>query len=149
MIKGSGGRMMDHAKNGNPEWYANLGRTVPYFGPADGLVVAWQPGAYNFCRTWPNLTGNVVRGITFDPTSRMHVCLALLGVIEGGEVTHRPVYAYSDDLGETFYRADGERLELPLTHNPIPGHNADRTLEPARSHFEVWTSLVKEFQPAP
>jgi hypothetical protein len=73
----------------------------------------------------------------------MHICLALMGVIDDAEVTHRPVYAYSDDNGDTFRSADGKRLTLPLTHNPIPGHNADRTLEPARSHFEVWVSLVK------
>ncbi|NNJ86032.1 MAG: hypothetical protein HKP20_02575 [Akkermansiaceae bacterium] len=138
--------MMNTAKRLNPKWYSNLGGTTPYFGPADSFVAAWQPGAYNFCRTWPNLVGNSVRGITFDRSGRMHVSLALLGVIEGGEVTHRPVYAYSDDLGDTFHGADGKRLTLPLTHNPIPGHNADRTLEPMRSHFELWSSLVKEFQ---
>ena len=73
----------------------------------------------------------------------MHVCLALLGVVKDGLVTHRPTYAYSDDLGDTFYSADGKLLELPLTHNPIPGHCADRTLEPAKSHFDVWSALVE------
>ncbi len=146
-IKGSQEKMMEDAKKHNAEWYANLGRTVPYHGPSDGLVFAWQPGAYNFNRTWPHLTGSVARGITFDLSGRMHVGLAVLGVIEGGEVAHRPVYAYSDDLGETFHRADGEPLKLPLTNNPIPGYNADRTLEPARTHFEVWASLVRELNP--
>ena len=145
-IKGSAKNMFNAAEKKNPEWSANLGETVPYYGPADGFVVAWQPGAYNFCRTWPNLVGKDVAGITFDASNRMHVSLSLLGVIEGGEVAQRPVYAYSDDLGDTFYSADGEPLELPLTHNPIPGHNADRTIGPAKSYFEVWASLVREFK---
>jgi hypothetical protein len=142
-IKGSARAMMGTAKKRNPGWVANLGNTKPYSGPADGLVTAWQPGGYNFCRTWPHLIGHDIRGVSFDPSGRMHICLALMGVIDDAEVTHRPVYAYSDDNGDTFRSADGKRLTLPLTHNPIPGHNADRTLEPARSHFEVWVSLVK------
>jgi hypothetical protein len=138
--------MMRLAQQRNPQWFSSLGGLSPHYGPADGLVVAWQPSAYNFCRTWPNLSGNTVRGITFDPSGRMHLCLALIGVLDTAEVTHRPVYAYSDDNGKTFYSAEGKKLALPLTHNPIPGHNADRTLEPARSYFEVWAALVREYQ---
>ncbi len=142
MIKGSARNML---KKYNPQWSANLGRTVTYYGPSDGLVEAFQPGAYNFCRTWPHLTGNVVRGITFDLSGRMHLCLPILGVGQNSRMTHGPVYAYSDDLGDTFYGADGKRLKLPLTVNPIPGHYADRAVEPAKSHFDLWGALVREF----
>ncbi|MCP4787374.1 MAG: hypothetical protein GY903_05920 [Fuerstiella sp.] len=144
-IKGSARNMFNAAEKRNPEWSANLGNTVRYHGPADALVEAFQPGAYNFCRTWPHLTGNEVQGITFDLSNRMHICLPILGVGQSGRMTQGPVYAYSDDLGDTFYGAEGKRLALPLTVNPIPGHYADRTIEPARSHFEVWASLVREF----
>lgn len=146
VIRGSVMDMMQHAEKVNPDWVKRLAKTTPYFGPEDGLVVSWQPGAYNFCRTWSKLTGDDIRGIMFDPSGRMHVSLALIGVLENANVTHRPVYAYSDDNGDSFYSADGKRLTLPLTHNPIPGHNADRSLEPARSHFEAWISLVRELK---
>ena len=56
-----------------------------------------------------------------------------------------PTLAVHVDLDETFYSADGKQLELPLTVNPIPGHYADRTIEPANSHFKLWESLVREF----
>lgn len=75
----------------------------------------------------------------------MHICLPILGVGQNGRMTQGPVFAYSDDLGDTFYGADGRRLTLPLTVNPIPRHYAGRTVEPAQSHFEVWASLVREF----
>ena len=140
-IKGSAINMMNDAKRENPQWYANLGRTVPYHGPADGFAVAWQPSFYNFCRS----PSGICKGITFDLENRMHLQLELCGVRGGGHVGNALMYAYSDDLGKTFHRADGKRLQLPLTANPIPSHNADQSIEPAKSHFDVWASLVKEF----
>jgi hypothetical protein len=137
-IKGSHMAMLNRAKQENPQWHANLGDVVPYFGPADNLAVAWQPGFYNFCRAW----SGICKGITFDLDDRMHLQMELCGVREGGQVENVLMYAYSDDLGKTFHRADGKRLLLPLTMNPIPSHNADQTLEPTKSHFDLWRSLI-------
>ena len=53
------------------------------------------------------------------------------------------MYAYSDDLGDTFHRADGARLRLPLTVNPVPGHHADVNCHSTRKWFELWTSLLR------
>ena len=142
-IHGNAGRMMDQARRENPEWYKALGDTVPYYGPSNGFVVAWQPGAYNFCRPW----NGVLRGVTFDKTGRMHVQLQILGVGREGRMTHGThglVYAYSDDLGETFHRADGTRLTLPLTVNPIPGHDANMEHHSTQQWFDLWISLIQE-----
>jgi hypothetical protein len=143
-VKGSAKRMMETAKKTNPTWFKGLGKTTPYYGPSDGFVTSWQPGAYNYCRTWPQLTGRTVRGISFDPTGRMHVALSHLGVSDGGEMKQAPAYAYSDDKGKTFFSAEGKKLQLPLTINPIPGHGADRTVRPAKDYYDVWESLIEE-----
>ena len=58
-------------------------------------------------------------------------------------MTDGPVYAYSDDLGDTFHRADGTRLELPLTVNPIPGHHAAMDFHSTRRWFDLWYSLLR------
>ncbi len=137
---GSGGStaaMLEEAMDSAPEWATSSGATVPYFGPASHavLVGAYQPGAYNFNRdSW---------GIRFDPTGRMHVQMVIWGVGEAGRMTNGPVYAYSDDLGKTFHRADGTRLRLPLTVNPIPEHQADMASHSTRQWFDLWTSLIR------
>jgi hypothetical protein len=75
----------------------------------------------------------------------MHLEMQILGVGEDGKMTEGPVYAYSDDLGETFHRADGKELKLPLTVNPIPSHNADINSSNCRQYYDLWISLIKEF----
>lgn len=137
-IGGSHIRMLERAMNESPEWIASLGDTVPYYGPVDALAVAWQPGAYNYCRAW----SGIIRGVTFDLANRMYVQLGLFGVLEGGHVTDAMMVAYSDDLGKTFYRVDGKPLHLPLTINPIPSHNADQSIGASKKCFELWQSLV-------
>jgi hypothetical protein len=137
-ISGSAAEMLRRAEKENPEWVAALGSTVPYFGPGDGLVCAWQPGAYNFNRGWGG------RALTFDRTGRMHVRMAILGVGRDGRMTDGPVYAYSDDLGATFHAADAKPLELPLTVNPIPSHNGSIAGGPLKERYDLWASLVKE-----
>lgn len=140
-IIGDASDMLQSAKTENPQWSSSLGDTVPYYGPGDGLVSAWQPGGYNFNRAWSGF----IRGITFDRTERMHLCMPILGVGEDSRMVDGPVYAYSDDLGETFYRADGQLLKLPLTVNPIPSHNADVNSAVSKRRYDLWVSLVKKF----
>ncbi len=138
-ISGSAREMLRHAQAENPPWFGSLGETVPYHGPADGLVCAWQPGAYNFNRGWAG------RALTFDRTGRMHIRMPILGVGEDGRLTSGPVYAYSDDSGRSFHAADGTPLLLPLTVNPIPSHNADMSNGPLKKRYDLWISLVREF----
>jgi len=134
---GSTTAMLDRAKATASAWSDRLAGTVPYYGPTPArvLVAAWQPGAYNFNRSsW---------GVRFDRTGRMHVQMGIWGVGENGRMTNGPVYAYSDDLGDTFRRADGTRLKLPLTVNPVPGHHADMAFHSTRQWFDLWTSLLR------
>ena len=137
-IRGSAEEMLRAAEKENPEWFGALGNTIPYFGPGDGLVCAWQPGAYNFNRGWGG------RALSFDRTGRMHVRMAILGVGEDGRMTSGPVYAYSDDLGQSFHAADGTPLKLPLTVNPIPSHNGNTANGPLKARYDLWASLVAE-----
>ncbi|MGM0485662.1 MAG: hypothetical protein ACQESR_02750, partial [Planctomycetota bacterium] len=120
-----------------------LGGKVQYHGPGDGLVAAFQLMGYNINRAWPGRVKGI-GGVEFDRTGRMHVQMPIFGVGEAGRMTSGPVYAYSDDLGETFHRADGTPLELPLTVNPIPGHDADMDHHSTRQWFDLWMSLIRE-----
>ena len=135
--RGSAAEMLRRAEKENPAWSESLGDTIPYFGPGDGLVCAWQPGAYNFNRGWGG------RALTFDRTGRMHVRMAVLGVGQDGRMTSGPVYAYSDDLGRSFRAANGSLLKLPLTVNPIPGHNGSISSGPLKARYDLWLSVVK------
>ena len=143
-MRGNANRMIwEHAPQANPDWFESLGGTVPYHGPGDGVVVAFQPTGYNYNRAWPTLVRGI-RGVTFDRTGRMHLQMPILGVGKEGRITHGPVYAYSDDLGETFRRADGTPLRLPLTVNPIPDHDASIEHHSSKQWFDVWMSLIQE-----
>jgi len=111
------------------------------------LAWAWQPAFYNFCRDdW---------GVRFDKTGRMHVRMQISGLDGEGYVRPTAVYAWSDDRGETFHRADGSPVKLPLTVNPAPEHNAeidtDNTLQKhngdqytTRQWQELWLGLIKK-----
>ncbi len=92
----------------------------------------------------PRSFGSGIRGVSFDRTGRMHVQMPIFGVGREGRVTQGPIYAYSDDLGETFHRADGTPLRLPLTVNPIPGHDAHIEHHSSKQWFDVWMSLIQE-----
>jgi len=140
-IKGSATHMLAQGERANPDWSSSLGNTLPYYGPGDGFVAAWQPGAYNYNRAW----SGPVRGIAFDLSGRMHVELPIRGVGKDGRMTSGPVYAWSDDLGRTFHAADGTPLRLPLTVNPIPGHDATLKSSAGKPHFDLWVSLVRKY----
>ena len=97
-------------------------------------VLAWalQPHFYNYMRGW---------GIRFDRTNRMHVQVGLFGFDAGNRNLHSELYAYSDDGGETFHRADGTELALPLTVNPGPGYAAMKSHSTQR-WWNLWMSLL-------
>lgn len=109
------------------------------------LVWAWQPMWYNFCRdAW---------GVRFDRTGRMHVRMQIIGLDGAGYVRGTSVYAWSDDRGQSFHRADGSEVKLPLTVNPAPGHNAEIEVDHSFHHYngdqyelrqwwELWLGLL-------
>jgi len=99
-------------------------------------VLAWarQPHFYNYIRGW---------GIKFDPSNRMHLRLVLFGLDENHQNKNRDFYAWSDDGGHTFHRADGTPVELPLTINPGPG-NVDMSRHATGLHWDLWISLLRD-----
>jgi hypothetical protein len=75
-------------------------------------------------RPWAKDKDYVPLGIRmfFDPKNRMHVSWVWgkhYTATAGGAAFHQqpnyPSYTYSDDGGETFYRANGTRLSLPIS----------------------------------
>ena len=130
--------MLEEARSTVPEWAEYTRPVRSAIGPSGRrvLVCAWQPGAYNFNRSrW---------GVRFDRTGRMHIQVPIRGVGEAGRMSDGPIYAYSDDLGDRFHRADGTPLTLPLTVNPVPGYQADINVHMSRQWFDLWVSLLRE-----
>lgn len=104
------------------------------FNPAETVFVwAWHPHFYNYIRGW---------GIRFDPAGRMHVRVPIRGLGTNSRIRDGQVYAYSDDRGESFFRADGTPLKLPLTTNPAPGHHADIDHHFSGHWLRLWHSLL-------
>ena len=131
--------VMADAKKEFPGWSAylvqNVRGTVPDKPVAKTLAWAWQPHFYNYCRsTW---------GVKFDKTNRMHLQVPIRGLDAAGRVIDRDLYAWSDDGGKTFYRADGSAVRLPLTVNPAPEHNAALG-SPEQLGWDVWMSVLKQ-----
>jgi hypothetical protein len=144
--------LIESARRHNPDWLDYLHDpvrgSIPK-APSDSrpLVWAWQPPFYNFCRDgW---------GVRFDKTGRLHVRMQISGLDGAGYVRPTAVYAWSDDGGESFHRADGSEVKLPLTVNPAPEHNAeldvDNTLQhhaggqfATRQWLGLWLELIKE-----
>ena len=129
--------MLERAKKTAPEWSRLTEPAMPTYGPSPkpAFVYAWQLCAYNFCRSrW---------GVRFDPTGRLHFQVPIRGVGQDAKITDGPLYAYSDDLGETFHGVDGKELQLPLTVCPVPNHCADISVAPRKRWFDLWLSLMK------
>ena len=98
------------------------------------FVWAWQPHFYNYIRGW---------GVQFDRANRMHVRVPIRALDARGRVVDAEVYAYSDDGGETFHRADGTELALPLTANPGAG-KAWLDADYSGTWWGLWASLLSE-----
>jgi hypothetical protein len=144
--------LIQSVRQHHPGWldylHGNVRGRVPS-SPSDArpLVWAWQPHFYNFCRdAW---------GVRFDKTGRMHIRMVISGLDGAGYVRPSSVYAWSDDSGESFYRTDGSQVELPLTINPAPEHNAEIAVDNTRQQhdgqqfasrqwWELWLGLLRE-----
>ncbi|MEM1210753.1 MAG: discoidin domain-containing protein [Planctomycetota bacterium] len=133
--------IMQSALQHHPDWRGYLHGTIRGGTPKEPaglrrLVWAWQPPFYNFCRDpW---------GARFDATGRLHVHMQLTGLNRDGYNRISSVYAWSDDLGQTFYRANGTELKLPLTINPAPEHNAETRAGSTRQWWDLWISLIRD-----
>jgi hypothetical protein len=62
--------------------------------------------------------------LRFDKQNRMHFTVPLRSIGSDGIMVSQALYAYSDDCGETFHRADGTPVQLPMGGVPGP-HQAD------------------------
>lgn len=96
---------------------------------------SWQPHFYNYIRDW---------GARFDPTWRLHVRMRIRGLGEDSRILDTQVYAWSDDLGRSWHRADGSQLSLPLMTNPAASHNADIRRDGTQARWQLWVSLLEE-----
>jgi len=93
-------------------------------------VLFWDKGT-----SWYNFSRGMIR---FDKTNRMHLAFPLYTIKADGEMESVAVYAYSDDEGETFHRADGSPIKsLPITASPGPGQgDVVGTSMPVRLYFD-------------
>jgi hypothetical protein len=134
--------LVESARRHDPSWlnylHNNIRGSIP-LRPSEPrpLVWAWQPPFYNFCRDgW---------GVRFDKTGRLHVRMQISGLDGAGYVRPTSVYAWSDDRGDTFYRADGSRVYLPLTVNPAPEHNAEIAMDNTLQHHDGGQFLTRQW----
>ena len=129
------------AKDEDPGWASFLIRqirgNIPAAPGTKSIVWAWQPHFYNYCRAnrW---------GVHFDRTNRMHVRVPIRGLGANARIVDADVYAYSDDGGETFHRADGSDVALPLTVNPAPEHHAGTRSDLTEQWWNLWLSLLRQ-----
>ena len=85
----------------------------PHTAPVNKAVF-WERGT-----SWYNFSRGMLR---FDRNNRMHFTVPLNSLGTDGIMTSRTLYAYSEDGGETFHRADGTKIEsLPMTCSAGPG----------------------------
>lgn len=98
------------------------------------LVWARQPHFYNYMRGW---------GVRFDRNNRMHIHVPVFGLDKDNQNLNRRIYAYSEDGGRSFRRADGSEVRAPLTVNPLPQNNADLDSNSAIEWFDLWQSLIR------
>ncbi|WPL18692.1 hypothetical protein Thiowin_03779 [Thiorhodovibrio winogradskyi] len=137
-IGGLAGGVIKSARANNSEWMGYLQRQYRGLIPHDNgprlLAWAWQPHFYNYNRS--------KKGVRFDPENRMIVQIGVRGLDVDGRYASHQLFAYSDDGGKTFHRADGSLVALPLTANPAPAHNAKVSLGLNRLWIMQWTALL-------
>lgn len=140
VIGGDASDIIADSEANDPGWTDRLVRQVrgriPREPAEKALAWAWQAHFYNYSRA--------IWGVRFDPSNRMHVELPIHGLVDRTVMRSGSVYAYSDDGGQTFHRADGSLVNLPMTTNPAPAHNADHKTDDSARWWNLWRSLVSE-----
>lgn len=133
-------QLMADAAEENPDWRTLCVRAIRAGIPGpteyEALTWAWQPGFYNYMRS--------IFGIRFDRTNRLHIEMQMRALSDEAQIIDSNVYAYSDDGGETFHRADGSPVKLPLTNNPVSAYNADIDTKPVGIYWRLWKDNLKE-----
>jgi len=133
------------AREANPGWVQSVKQSnvycyrgaIPSGGASEhpSLSWTWEPHFYNYIRA--------TRGVQFDPANRMYVQIPTYGYDANRRVRTARLFAYSDDHGRTFHRADGSSVRLPLTSNPAPEHNADVLKGYNEIWVAQWTELIR------
>ncbi len=125
----------------NPGWEKclrglELGREVwlPLMPEEKPYVWGIRPSFYNYSRT--------NQGIKFDPDNRMISHLEIRGLDQHGRLQHSEIFAYSDDCGDTFHRADGTPVRTPLTNNPATDYHASMDEGLTRTWYQLWRRLI-------
>jgi len=135
-IGGDPRKMFENASEHIPGWGDYLlppGNMFPE-NTYQVLGFSWQPGYYDYIRA---------SGVRFDLNNRMYVNISKRGIDRYGRYVFTPLFAYSDDNGETFHRADGSMVLLPLTNNPAPDYHADVNAGLNRRWLNQWKSLIE------
>lgn len=135
------GPVVNAAIQENPGWEKylrglELGREVwlPLMPEEKPFVWGIRPSFYNYSRT--------NQGIKFDPDNRMIAHLEIRGLDKHGRLRHSGIFAYSDDGGDTFHRADGTPVQTPLTNNPASAYNAGMDDSLTRTWYQLWHRLI-------
>jgi hypothetical protein len=133
------------ARKADPDWVQSVKEshaycyrgTIPTGSEWEypSLSWTWQPHFYNYIRS--------TRGVQFDPENRMYIQIPTFGYDANRRARSAELFAYSDDSGKTFHRADGSDVKLPLTSNPAPEHNADTLKGYNEIWITQWTDLIK------
>ena len=85
----------------------------PHDAPINKAIF-WERGT-----SWYNFSRGMLR---FDQSNRLHFSVPLNSIGPDGIMASQALYAYSDDGGETFHRADGTEIKsLPMTSSAGPG----------------------------
>jgi hypothetical protein len=142
-LGGSRADIVASARAADPEWIDTIERTkfysyrgyLPESGEPPSLSWGWQPFFYNYIRS--------TRGVQFDPENRMYIQIPTYGYDAERRIREAELFAYSDDGGKTFRRADGSPVKLPLTNNPAPEHNADILKGYNEILLQQWTRLIQ------
>jgi hypothetical protein len=142
-VGGLAGGVVESAKAHAPQWMSRLYKqyrgSIPGEGGPRVLAWAWQPHFYDYLRS--------TRGVQFDLDNRMHVQIGVRGVDENARYALHNLFAYSDDGGQTFHRADGSPVKLPLTCNPAPEYDAVTTSAMNPLWIMQWSYLASQLNP--
>ena len=135
-IGGDPREMLDDAATSNPGWGEYIESPAHNFPENTYKVLgfSWQPGYYDYIRA---------SGVRFDPDNRMYVQIAKRGIDGYGRYVYTRLFAYSDDGGQTFHRADGSPVLLPLTNNPAPRYHANPQSGLSATWVSQWKRLVR------
>ncbi len=90
------------------------------FSDANHKVIVYDPSGHGGNTSYQQYKGDFY----FDKNNRMHMALGMN--TDGHSDVNNVIYAYSDDGGVTFHKADGTSIQLPMTAEANGTYQADR-----------------------